>query len=69
MPAFTNCKQMIPAQFVEIMRNDRERAELKAMPVISFADCGALIRERRDYTRNAERILRWNKDKGNTHGA
>jgi hypothetical protein len=66
MPAYTNAKQVIPAQFIEIMRNDRERALLKAQPIIDFNKGAALIKERREYTRNAERILRWNKDKGNT---
>jgi hypothetical protein len=66
MPAYTNATQSIPDQFKEIMRNDRERALLKAQPIIDFNKGAALIKERREYARNAERILRWNTDKGNT---
>jgi hypothetical protein len=66
MPAYTNATQNIPEQFKEIMRNDRELSALKEKELIAFERAAMLIKERREYTRNAERILRWNTDKGNT---
>lgn len=66
MAAYTNAHQSIPAQFKEIMRNDKEREALYALPAIPFHKMVELIRERRQYSRQAEKLLRWNTDKGNT---
>lgn len=61
----SNTQQHIPPLFKEIVRNDNERAALKALPVIDFFKGAELIKERRSYTRAAERALQWNTDKGN----
>lgn len=61
----SNKKQSIPPLFKEIIRNDNERADLRAQAVIPFETACRLRRERRDYRREAEKVLHWNVDKGN----
>lgn len=63
--------QNIPAQFIEIMRNHDETSAILrgslSMRVVTFATAvklRALRDEMREYRRNAERLLRWNTDKG-----
>jgi hypothetical protein len=62
-------KQSIPVLFQEIMRNDRERLVIKALNVVSNElreKYWFLRRERQDYRRAAEAMLRWNTNKGTT---
>lgn len=54
---YSNAKQHIPELFREIIRNDNERAELKASPVVNFEDWRALKEEREGYRRDAEKAL------------
>ena len=65
---FNNAKQVIPAQFEEIMRNHREQATLKKKMFLEpnptresdWKELHRLRREMREYRRNAEKILKWN---------
>lgn len=62
-------KQNIPVLFQEIMRNDRERAEIKSLDVIpdgALEKYRWLRRERQDYRKAAEEMLHWNTNKGST---
>lgn len=67
--AYSNAKPNVPALFKEIMRNDEERAAIRAklseMTQAEWARLKELGRERQDYRRAAERALHHNVDKGN----
>lgn len=58
-------KPNVPPLFRAIIKNDAEREELKGRQVIPFETACRLARERRDFTRQAEKVLVWNVDKGN----
>lgn len=53
-----------PQLFLNIIENDRERSELYASGVIPFWRMSDLLRARRYMTKDAERALSWNTDKG-----
>lgn len=52
--------------FKEIIRNDNERDALRKQSVVPFDKGSALVREKREYRRAAEKALAWNTNKGNT---
>lgn len=64
MPAYTNAKQVIPELFKQIVRNDNQLREIRALPVIPLIEAASLVHERREYRRAAEQMLKWNTDKG-----
>lgn len=73
---FSNAKQNIPAQFVEIMRNqDEQRALKKKMfsepkPTLKkdWQELLRLKKEMNEYRKNAERILKNNPGTGKSQG-
>lgn len=66
MPAYTNAKQVIPNVFKCVMEIDIKQQELRRLDVIPFAPAVELIRDRRNLRASAEKMLRWNTDKGAT---
>jgi hypothetical protein len=64
MAAFSNAKQVIPNVFKQIIVNDNRQAELRSLTVIPFTPMIELIRDRRNLRAGAEKLLRWNTDKG-----
>lgn len=62
----SNSQQRIPPLFQEIIRNDNQRAALKALPLVNLAFYKGLKDERGIYTKAAELALAWNHNKGNT---
>ena len=65
---FSNAKQRIPEVFIHIINNQSERAYLKAGKVIPFKAVQRYRALRDDMNKSlrpaAERLLRWNTDKG-----
>lgn len=63
---FSNAKQRVPLIFQEIIKNQSRRYELKSRPVVDFGEYKKLFIDMRDSLRPAaEKMLRWNVDKGN----
>jgi hypothetical protein len=54
----------VPPLFEQIIRNDKERAALREQKVVPFDKSRMLIVERRMYTKEAEKMLSWNTNKG-----
>lgn len=65
MAYYTNAKQVIPKVFTHIMENDAKQSTLRSLDVIPFAPMAELIRDRGRLRAGAEKLLRWNTDKGN----
>jgi hypothetical protein len=62
----TNAAQRIPPLFLEVIRNDAERAAMTQQTVVPFEKAGELVREKRMYRKAAEIALAWNTNKGST---
>lgn len=68
MAAFTNAKQSIPLIFKFIMENHAAREALPkdgTMTQQQWREQRALVTDMLSLRRDAERMLRWNTDKGN----
>lgn len=57
-------KTVVPPLFQAIIRNHEKLSQMRKSTVVSFSDASQLLRQKRDYTRAAEKALSWNADKG-----
>ena len=64
----TNKKQTqnIPELFMEIMRNDDVLAHLMTLPATPLLETIEILERKQSLIQDAERMLCWNTDKGNT---
>lgn len=58
-------KPHVPELFKQIVINHAELAAIREQAVIPFSPAGELLSQRRMYRRAAEKMLKWNEDKGN----
>lgn len=69
---FSNAKQHIPKVFHQIAENQAERERLRSASVVSLEDASRFKELKDDMDKSlrpgAERLLRWNKDKGDASG-
>jgi phosphoenolpyruvate carboxylase len=62
---FANTKQNIPELFMEIMRNDDVIAHYMSLPAVPLFETIELLERKKSLIRDAEKMLKWNADKGN----
>lgn len=63
----TNKRQQpnVPELFKQIVVNHAELAAIRSQAVIPFSQAGELLSQRVMYRKAAEKMLKWNEDKGN----